>query len=291
VPDAPSLAPPSALDWVRLAVPGLIWGASFYFIAEGLEAFPPALIAPMRVAFGCLALTPLRNARTRMPIEAWKGIFFVALLWMAVPLSMFPFAEERVSSSVTGMLNGATPLFIAAVGALVFGMRPSRAQGVGLLVGFAGVVLIAVPTATEGSASVEGVALIFVALVCYGFSLNIALPLQQKYGSLPVVWRAQLLAVVMTAPFAVPSIDGIEFAWGPFLMIVVLGVFGTGIAFALTVANTGRLGANRASVTVYLTPVVALALGAFLRDESVRVLSVAGCGVALLGAYLAGRAP
>jgi len=291
VPDSPALATTSAADWVRLAVPGLIWGASFYFIAEGLEAFPPALIAPMRVAFGCLALTPLRSARTRVPAEAWRGISLVALLWMAVPLSMFPFAEERVSSSVTGMLNGATPLFIAAVGAMVFGMRPSRAQGVGLLVGFGGVVLIAVPTAREGSASVQGVLLILVALVCYGFSLNIALPLQQKYGSLPVVWRAQLLAVAMTAPFAVPSLNGIEFAWGPFLMIVVLGVFGTGIAFALTVANTGRLGANRASVTVYLTPVVALGLGAWLRDESVRALAVAGCAVALVGAYLAGRAP
>jgi drug/metabolite transporter (DMT)-like permease len=57
----------------------------------------------------------------------------------------------------------------------------------------------------------------------------------------------------------------------------------------MTVSNAGRLGATRASVTTYLIPVVALALGAIVRDEKVYALSIAGCAVALVGAYLAGR--
>ena len=280
---------PTTTDWLRLAAPGLIWGTSFFFIAEGLEAFPAIMITPMRIAFGFAALACVPASRTPIPRSAWPRIIALAAVWMAVPLSMFPFAEERVSSSVTGMLNGATPLFVATVGALVFHMRPSRAQVTGLIVGFLGVVLIAIPTVTEGKSSVVGILLILLALSCYGFSLNVAMPLQQTYGSLPVLWRAQMVALVMTAPLGFTGINDIDFAWKPLLMVGLLGVFGTGLAYVMTVSNAGRLGATRASVTTYLIPVVALALGAIVRDEKVYALSIAGCAVALVGAYLAGR--
>ncbi len=280
---------PTTTDWLRLAAPGLIWGTSFFFIAEGLEAFPAIMITPMRIAFGFAALACVPASRTPIPRSAWPRIIALAAVWMAVPLSMFPFAEERVSSSVTGMLNGATPLFVATVGAVVFHMRPSRAQVTGLIVGFLGVVLIAIPTVTEGKSSVVGILLILLALSCYGFSLNVAMPLQQTYGSLPVLWRAQMVALVMTAPLGFTGINDIDFAWKPLLMVGLLGVFGTGLAYVMTVSNAGRLGATRASVTTYLIPVVALALGAIVRDEKVYALSIAGCAVALVGAYLAGR--
>ena len=284
-----STTQPTTADWARLATPGLIWGTSFFFIAEGLEAFPAIMITPMRIAFGFAALACVPASRAPIPRSAWPRIIALAAVWMAVPLSMFPFAEERVSSSLTGMLNGATPLFVATVGALVFKKRASKAQVNGLLVGFAGVIIIAVPTFNEGSSSVIGIALIVAALCCYGFSLNVALPLQQAHGSLPVLWRAQAAALVMTAPFGLTGIGDVDFAWKPLVMVVLLGVFGTGLAYVMTVSNAGRLGANRASVTTYLIPVVALALGAFIRDESVDPLSIIGCAVALAGAYLAGR--
>ena len=280
---------PTTTDWLRLAAPGLIWGTSFFFIAEGLEAFPAITITPMRIAFGFLALAFVPASRTPVPRSACPRIITLAAVWMAVPLTMFPFAEERVSSSVTGMLNGATPLFVATVGALVFHLRPSRAQVTGLFVGFLGVVLVAIPTVSEGKSSVVGILLILLALSCYGFSLNVAMPLQQTYGSLPVLWRAQMAALVMTAPFGLTGIGDIDFAWKPLLMVGLLGVFGTGLAYVMTVSNAGRLGATRASVTTYLIPVVALALGAIVRDEKVYALSIAGCALALVGAYLAGR--
>ena len=280
---------PTTTDWLRLAAPGLIWGTSFFFIAEGLEAFPAIMITPMRIAFGFLALAFIPASRTPIPRSAWPRIITLAAVWMAVPLTMFPFAEERVSSSVTGMLNGATPLFVATVAALFFAKRASKAQVNGLFVGFFGVILIAIPTVTEGKSSVVGILLILLALCCYGFSLNVALPLQQAHGSLPVLWRAQMAALVMTAPFGLIGIDDIDFAWKPLLMVGLLGVFGTGLAYVMTVSNAGRLGATRASVTTYLIPVVALALGAIIRNEEVHALSIAGCAVALVGAYLSGR--
>ena len=133
------------------------------------------------------------------------------------------------------------------------------------------------------------IALIFIALACYGFALDLAAPLQQQYGSLPVLWNAQLVALVLVVPFAVPSVDDIDFAWKPFLMIGALGMFGTALAYVVMAANAGRFGSTRASVTTYLIPVVSLILGAVILDESVAVLSIIGCAVTLWGAWLAGR--
>jgi drug/metabolite transporter (DMT)-like permease len=277
-------------ELARLAVPGLIWGTSFYFIAEGLKGFPAAVITPMRLAFGFLTLACVPAARTRLPRAAWTRLVLLGAIWMAIPLTMFPFAEERVASSVAGMLNGAIPLFVATVSTLVYKRRPARAQLYGLAVGFVGVVLIALPTLGEGSSSAFGIGLIFIALACYGFALDLAAPLQQTYGSLPVLWNAQFVALVMVIPFALPHVDEIEFAWKPFLMITALGVFGTALAYVVMAANAGRFGSTRASVTTYLIPVGSLILGAVILDESVAVLSVLGSAVTLWGAWLAGRA-
>lgn len=279
----------SRADLARLAVPGLIWGTSFYFIAEGLAAFPAFMITPMRIAFGFATLACVPAARVRLPRAAWPRLFLLGLIWMAVPLTMFPFAEERVASSVAGMLNGAIPLFVATVATLVYKRRPSRAQVYGLAVGFGGVVLIALPTLDDGSSSVLGVGLIFVALACYGFALDLAAPLQREFGALPVLWNTQLVALVLTAPFGIAEIGDSEFAWKPFAMIAALGVFGTALAYVAMAANAGRFGSTRASVTTYLIPVVSLALGAVILDETVEIVSVIGCVVTLWGAYLAGR--
>ncbi len=108
----------SPLDWVRLALPGLVWGTSFYFIAEGLKSFPAAMITPMRVGFGALTLGLFPAARrARIDRADLPRVLLLGVIWMAIPLSIFPFAEQHVSSSVTGMLNGATPLFVAVVAA------------------------------------------------------------------------------------------------------------------------------------------------------------------------------
>lgn len=113
--------------------------------------------------------------------------------------------------------------------------------------------------------------------------------MQQRYGSLPVLWNAQFVALVLVIPFALGSVDEVEFVWKPFLMIGALGVFGTALAYVVMAANAGRFGSTRASVTTYLIPVVSLILGAVILDESVAVLSIVGSAITLWGAWLAGR--
>jgi len=275
------------LDWARWAVPGVVWGTSFFFIAEGLEAFPAALITPMRIAFGFLTLAMFPAARrTRIDRADLRRVALLGVIWMAIPLTMFPFAEQRVSSSVTGMLNGATPIFVTTVAAFLARRLPLRRSLLGLAIGFAGVVLIALPSG-DGHSSWVGIGMIFAALVFYGFALNLAVPLQQKYGSLPLMWRAQAVALALTAPFGLATLGDVRFTWPAFAAMVALGALGTALAYVTMAANAGRLGSSRASASVYLIPVVSLLLGALVRHETVAALSVAGCAVALLGAYLA----
>jgi drug/metabolite transporter (DMT)-like permease len=282
----------SMLDWAQLALPGLVWGTSFYFIAEGLWAFPAALITPIRIGFGWVTLGFFpATRRVRIERGDMRRIGLLGVIWMAIPLSIFPFAEERVSSSVTGMLNGATPLFIAVVAALMVRRLPPLQQIIGVGVGFAGVIMIAFASGHNGNDSWTGIGLIFIALVFYGISLNLAVPLQRRYGSLPVLWRAQGVALVLVIPFAIPSLDEVRFAWWPFFAMVGLGVLGTALAFVVMAGNAGRLGSTRASVSVYIVPVVSLLLGSLVRHEAVAVLAVIGCAVAVLGAYVTNRRP
>ena len=87
---------------------------------------------------------------------------------------MFPYAEQHVSSALTGMLNGANPLFATLVAALIAQRLPSRSVAFSLAIGISGTVLMALPAMNEGRSSALGVAMIFAALVSYGIALNIA---------------------------------------------------------------------------------------------------------------------
>jgi drug/metabolite transporter (DMT)-like permease len=280
----------SAADWLLLVVPAVIWGASFLFIAEGLEAIGPNGVTFVRILIGFVTLAMFPASRRPIERRDWKAVALLGVVWFAFPLSMFPHAEMRVSSALTGMLNGATPLFTAIIVSAFARRFPSRGILTGLAVGLSGVVLIALPTLGEGRSNGIGVLLIFVAVLSYGFALPIAQPLQKKYGALPVLWRAQAVALLLTAPLGIPEIPRAQWSVVPVLSLLALGALGTGIAFVLMTTAAGRLGATRASGAVFLTPGVALLLGVLVRGERVALVSIVGCVVAVAGAWIMRRA-
>jgi drug/metabolite transporter (DMT)-like permease len=289
VAPAPASGSSGLVDWILLVLPGAIWGTSFLFIADGLEIMGPNGITFFRIAVGFVAVSVMPGARRPVAREdRWK-IVALAVTWMAFPLSMFPFAEQRVSSALTGMLNGANPIFTAIVASAIARRAPSRGIVIGLAVGLTGAVLVAWPTLGEGRSSAVGVGLIVAALCSYGVALNIARPLQQRNGALPVIWRALAIALVLTAPLGLPDVLAARWERGPLLSLLALGVFGTGVAQVVMTVAAGRMGATRASATTFLIPVVALILGVAVRDERVAALSVAGCAVCLAGAWLIRR--
>src|SRR3954464_11873531 len=105
----------STADWLLVATPGVLWGASFLFIAEGLRAIAPNGVSFIRIAIGFATLSFFPAARKRMVRPAWPAIFALSILWFAFPLIMFPFGERRVSSALTGMLNATPPRFVSIV--------------------------------------------------------------------------------------------------------------------------------------------------------------------------------
>lgn len=244
----------------------------------------------VRIAIGFLTLALIPAARQPIARRDWGGTAVLGVIWLAFPLSMFPHAEQHVSSALTGMLNGATPLFAAAVASAVAWRPPSRAVSVGLVVGLVGAVLVALPALGEGSTSVLGVTLILAALISYGFAINLARPLQQRNGALPVVWRALAVALALTAPLGLPAVLEARWTLDALLCLLALGALGTGVANVLVAVAAGRVGAARASATTFLIPAVALALGVMVRGERVALVSVAGGAVCLAGAWLIRRA-
>jgi len=277
------------VNGLLLILPGCIWGASFLFIAEGLDAVAPNGVTFTRIAIGFLTLSLVPTARRPIRASDRWGAVWLGILWMAFPLSMFPFAEQHVSSALTGMLNGATPLFAAAVASILARRLPSRAVLVGLAVGFLGAILIALPGMGGGAAAsgqALGITLIVAALVSYGFAVNLAGPLQQRNGALPVIWRAQFVALLLTAPLGVPAVLGAHWSPRPVAALIMLGALGTALAYVMTAVAAGRMGATTASATTFLMPVVALALGVGIRHERVAPLSIVGAAVCLAGAWL-----
>jgi drug/metabolite transporter (DMT)-like permease len=278
-----------ATDWLLLVAPGMIWGASFLFIAQGLEALGPSGVTFVRIliGFGTLALIPA--ARGPVARSDWAAIALLGVLWLAFPLSMFPFAEQRVSSALTGMLNGSNPIFTVIVASFLIKRAPSRALAASLAVGLLGTVLIAWPTVFEGHSSLVGVLLTLAGVVSYGFAINLARPLQQRNGALPVIWRAQAVALVLTAPLGLPDLASAHWTVVSLLAMLALGTLGTGLAYVLLAVAAGRVGATRASATTFLIPAVALFLGVMVRGEHVPLLSMIGGAVCVIGAWLTRR--
>jgi drug/metabolite transporter (DMT)-like permease len=133
------------------------------------------------------------------------------------------------------------------------------------------------------------VVLVLGATLCYGLAVNIAAPLQQRYGSLTVMARMLALATLWTAPYGLYGLVRSEWAPASAAAVTAAGVLGTGIAFVIMGTLVGRVGSTRASFITYLIPVVALVLGVAFRAEQVGMMAVVGVVLVIAGAVLASR--
>ncbi len=271
---------------VLLFAPATIWGASFLFIAEGLSAVQPFGLTCFRLLAGAATLALLPASRRAIPISAWPAIALLGAIWFALPLTLYPFAEQRVSSALTGMLNGALPLLTAIAAAALERRAPGRRELTGLGVGLVGTLLVAAPMVREGQSSLLGLALILTALASLALALPVARAVQQRYGVLPVLWRAQLVALGLSLPLGLPELAAARWSPRPLLALLALGALGTGVAYALLAISAARFGATRASSVNFLIPGIALLLGTLVRGEEVAAISILGALVAAAGVRL-----
>jgi drug/metabolite transporter (DMT)-like permease len=276
-------------EWALVAAVALMWGSSFLWIAAGLDHFSPPVVSLSRLLLGAgaLALFP----RTRRPVEGadWPRIALLGLVWMAAPLLLYPIAQQWVDSSVAGAINGSMPLFSTALAALLLRRPPGALQATGMAVGFTGVLLVTLSEATGVEGSPLGVGLLLFATLLYAVAFNLVVPLTQRYGSLPVLLRAQLVAIAVVLPFGLWGLPRSEWDWGAAGAMMVLGVLGSGLAFIAAASLGARAGPGRGSIPIYFLPVVAMLLGALVRDESIPALAMAGVGLVIAGAWLSSR--
>lgn len=277
------------LDWGLLVAVATMWGSSFLLIEIGLEHLEPAAVAWLRLLFGAVTLGCVPAARRAIRRTDWSGTALLGLVWMAAPFLLFAFAQRSIASSLAGMINAAAPLFAVAVASVWLRRVPTGGQLAGLLLGLAGVLAINLPAAQGADATAFGAGLVLLATLSYGVAFNLAEPLEERNGALPVIWRAQLAAALLVAPPGLVALVHSEPAWSSLLAMVALGALSTGLAFAAFTTLLGRVGAARGSVAVYFIPVVAIGLGVAFRGESVAGIAIAGTGLVLVGAFLTSR--
>jgi drug/metabolite transporter (DMT)-like permease len=279
----------AARDWLMLAGVVFTWGPSFLLIDIGLAHLAPAVVAFGRIAFGAATLSLFPVARRPVHRNDWPLIALLGLIWLAIPFVLFPVAQQWIDSSLAGMINAATPLFTALVAAFVVKQLPSKLQGVGLVVGFLGVMAVSLPS-VEGGSNAAGVGLVLLATVLYGFSFNLLADLQRRNGALAVIWRSEVVAAILLLPVGIIGLSDSELVWSSVLAVAALGCLGTALAFFWFTALIGRVGSTRAAVALYFIPIVAIALGTALNDESVHPAALLGTALVLAGAYMTSRA-
>lgn len=274
-------------EWLLLVGTATIWGSSYFWIELGLRGLHPGAVAMIRVALGLLAISLVPRARVPIARKDRGRMWLLGIGWFGLPMVTFPIAQGLgVASSVVGMLNGAMPLLTTFFASLLLRRAPGTRQVIGVLIGFAGLAAISAPQLAGADATAFGVALILGSMACVSLLANVLVPVQQRYGALPVLRRTLAIALLTTLPFGIPGLGRSSFDLLSLLAMLPLGLLSTGLAFVLWTTLIGRTGASRASVVSYLVPVVAIILGVAILSEPLAGIALAGTALVLLGAWV-----
>ena len=298
---------------VKFGLLALIWGASFLLMKVGLEALAPVQIATLRIVSG--AVTVLLTALVmgvRLPRwgRVWGHLFVAGFVLCSLPFTLFPLGEERVSSALAGIGNATTPLSAVLFTLLLLpNDRVSPRTVVAVVAGFLGVVVIMQPWDAAGRPDVVGFAMTLLAGASYGLGWTYVRRFLAKddIGGLGMP-AAQLLMsavqmLVVTLVWWLLHQDGdaggIPAPWSPVpgagpllwpvLAILVLGVVGTGLAFALQYDVVREVGPTVGASVTYVIPVVAVVLGVVFLHERLQWPQVAGAAIVLASAVIIGR--
>jgi drug/metabolite transporter (DMT)-like permease len=239
-----------------------------------------------------LALAVRHRSLPRIP-RTWLYLGGMAVLANLAPYLLFSWSEQRISAGLAGVLSGTTPLLTLLL-AYAFGVgRLTIARVLGLMLGLAGVVVLAAPW-HDGTRAVSaaGILAALGAAACYAASYVYARRLLTNRDTEPLVLAAAQLTVgACLLGVAMPWLgrQPVALSATVVLSVVALGVLSTGIAYVLNYRLIQDEGPTAASMTNYLTPVVAVLLGVAVVDERLSWNLVAGTAMVLLGVWIAER--
>ncbi|MCP4360547.1 MAG: DMT family transporter [Chloroflexi bacterium] len=278
-------------NFVLLILLAAMWGPSFLFIKVAVETIPPVTLVFFRVLLAAVLLYLfLRWQHGRLPrsLNTWKHLSIVALVHNAIPFVLFAWGEQYVDSALASILNGSIPLFTILL-AHVFTqddhLTPAKIGGV--LIGFAGMVALVLPTLQDGvEATTWGVLALTLAAFLYGIAIVYTRlhlrglpPLVAPTGQL-IMATVFLFPVMMLLekPYLglAPSVQSVA-------SLVALSVLGTAVAFILYYRLIEQAGASMVSMVAYVIPVFGIILGVVILNESLTVNMVIGGGLILVG--------
>jgi len=278
----------SRRGWLLFVAMGVIWGIPYLLIKVAVAELAPSTLVLVRTALAAALLLPIALARgqVRPLLARWWPLVLFTVVEICIPWLLLGFAEQRLSSSLTGLLIAAVPL----IGALIAlggpaGERLGARRLVGLLLGAAGVA--ALVGFEVGAGDSRAIAAIAGVVVCYAVGPVI---LSRSLSDLPQLGTVALalgLAAVVYIPAGVAQAPSSWPSAEVVAAVVVLSVVCTALAFLLFFALIAEVGPARSVVITYVNPAVAVLLGVTLLDEAFTVVTAVGFTLILLGSVLA----
>jgi len=279
----------SRRGWMLFIAVGVIWGIPYLLIKVAVGALSPASLVFFRTLIAALLLLPLAARRRQLGplMRRWKALLVFAAVEIAIPWFFLASAEQRLSSSLAGLLIAAVPLVGALLGWATGGERLGPLRLLGLLLGVAGVAAL---VGLDLHAS-DAWALVQMVVVIVGYAVGpflLARYLSEQPG-LAITAASLALTALAYLPAAIVQLPRHWPAGNVVSSIVGLSVVCTAAAFLLFFALIAEVGPVRATVITYINPAVAVALGVTLLHERFTIGIAVGFALVLAGSVLATR--
>ncbi len=280
------------LAYAAFAGLGLVWGLNFIFVKWALPFINPAQIVLLRVLFGFLPLLVVALATRSLHWRDWRHAHhFAVMAVLATAFYYLAFANGTalLLSSVAGMLSGAIPLFTFVTAWAFLRQEPINIRSIGgTVLGFLGILLTARPWSQSlGAVNVAGVLWMIAGSFSVGCSFVYAKRFISPLGLSPLTLTTYQIGLALLILLAASDLHGVGAvfddtrAW--LGLVLGLGLCGTGLAYIAYYLIVDRLGAVMASGVTYIPPVVALAVGALLVGEPVKVTDIVAIAAILIG--------
>lgn len=291
-------------DWIKFALLSIAWGTSFLFIKIALTDLSPLMVGWLRLVVASLTLwiiVSLARLRPRFSRRTWLTLAAMGFFNNSLAFVLIPWGEQYIDSGLAAILNSTVPLFtIILAHIFLFDEHLSARRLGGLVLGFAGVILLMAPqiVASGGdwlsATSVQGSLAVILASACYAIATVIGRRFLR--GEPPVLTAATQITfgMVWLIPLvlltgSLQSLGTVSLpAWGSILW---LGVVGSGFAYLLYFSLLRNVGATQVVVVTYMLPLIAVALGVLLLGEQLTWTMLAGLALILTGLMVVNGIP
>jgi drug/metabolite transporter (DMT)-like permease len=286
------MSDPKKTGWFLFFVLALLWGSSFILMKEGAKELTGWQIGAVRIFSAALVFLPFAIVAIRkLPASKLPLIILTGVLGNLFPAFLFGIAIQReIESSLAGILNSLTPLFVILIGALFFGKKVAAKKVTGVLIGFLGLLLLSLSRGPVTLSEAGFTLLILLATLFYG--LNVNLITTYLKGIDPFQMATVSIAFLLLPTLVVLYLNPVSFSTPALRQSVAacaaLGILSSAIATALYYLLIKKAGGLFASLVTYAVPVVAIFWGV-LFGEQIGPLQVGCLGIILGGVYLANR--